>query len=63
LIGICSIAGYLRTERRKIKMPDDMMVMLGSASAGDWDGYIKKLIASGKFRGGSSLGNGILMTK
>ena len=37
--------------------------MLGSASAGDWDVYIEKLIASGKFRGGSSLSNGILMTK
>ena len=40
-------------------MPDYVMVMMGPASKGDWDTYIEKLIASGKFRGGSSLGSGV----
>ena len=44
-------------------MPDYVMVMKGSASAGDWDTYIQKLIDSGGFRGGSSLGNGVRATK
>jgi hypothetical protein len=53
LIEICSIAGYLRTERRKIKMPDDMTVILGSESSGDRDAYIERFLASGEFPGGS----------
>ena len=44
-------------------MADFVMVMMGSASKGDWDTYIEKLIASGKFRGGSSLGKGIAAVK
>jgi hypothetical protein len=44
-------------------MPDDIMVILGAASSGDWDVYIEKLLASGKFPGGSSLDNGVLTTK
>lgn len=44
-------------------MADFVMVMMGSASNGDWDTYIEKLIASGKFRGGSSLGKGIGASK
>jgi len=40
-------------------MADYVMLMTGSESAGDWDTYIEKLVASGKFRGGSSLGNGV----
>ena len=44
-------------------MPDFVMVMKGSASTGDWDVYIQKLIDSGGFRGGSSLGNGVRATK
>ena len=44
-------------------MPDYVMVMMGPESDGDWDAYIEKLISSGKFRGGSSLGNGVSMTR
>ena len=44
-------------------MADFVMLMMGSASEGDWEVYIEKLIASGKFRGGSSLGNGIAAIK
>jgi len=44
-------------------MSDFVMLMMGSASAGDWEQYIEKLIASGKFRGGSSLGNGVSLVK
>ncbi len=44
-------------------MADFVMVMMGSASKGDWDTYIEKLIASGGFRGGSSLGNGVAVVK
>ncbi len=44
-------------------MADYVMLMTGSESVGDWDAYIEKLIASGKFRGGSSLGHGISAAK
>ena len=44
-------------------MPDYVMVMMGTSSKGDWDSYIEKLIASGKLKGGSSLGNGVSLTK
>lgn len=39
-------------------MAQYVMIMMGSASSGDWDTYIGKLIESGGFRGGSSLGRG-----
>ena len=44
-------------------MADYVMLMMGSESMGDWDAYIEKLIVSGKFRGGSSLGHGISAAK
>ena len=44
-------------------MSEYVLVMLGSASSGDWDTYIEALVASGKFRGGSSLGNGVSISK
>ena len=44
-------------------MPDYVMVMMGSASSGDWDSYVESLVESGKFRGGSSLGNGVSISK
>ena len=44
-------------------MTDYVMVMMGSASSGDWDAYVESLIESGKFRGGSSLANGISVSK
>jgi len=44
-------------------MPNYMMVMMGSASSGDWDSYVEQLVESGKFRGGSSLGNGVSVSK
>jgi hypothetical protein len=44
-------------------MADYVMLMMGSESAGDWEIYLEKLIASGKFRGGSSLGHGVSMAK
>ena len=44
-------------------MPDYVMLMMGSASSGDWDAYIESLIESGKFRGGSSLGKGVSLAK
>jgi hypothetical protein len=44
-------------------MAEFVMVMKGSAPGGDWDTYIRKLIDSGKFRGGSSLGNGACVSK
>lgn len=31
--------------------------------ADDWENYIDKLVALGKFRGGSALGNGICVTR
>ena len=39
------------------------MLMKGSTASGDWDDYIEKLVSSGKFRGGSSLGNGVSVVK
>ena len=39
------------------------MIMMGSGSQGDWDSYIERLIESGMFRGGSSLGNGVSVSK
>jgi len=44
-------------------MADFMMVMMGEASRGVWDSYIKKLIDTGKFRGGSALGRGTSVSK
>ena len=44
-------------------MPEYVMLMKGSAASGDWDDYIEKLVSSGKFRGGSSLGNGVSVVK
>ena len=44
-------------------MPEYVMLMKGSAVSGDWDDYIEKLVSSGKFRGGSSLGNGVSVAK
>jgi hypothetical protein len=44
-------------------MADFMMVMMGTASVGDWETYIGTLIESGKFRGGSSLGRGVSVCK
>ena len=44
-------------------MPEYVMLMRGSAASGDWDAYIEKLVNSGRFRGGSSLGNGIAVAK
>ena len=44
-------------------MPDYVMLMMGTASEGDWDSYIESLIESGKFRGGSSLGNSVAVVK
>ena len=44
-------------------MPQFMMIMMGSASAGSWETYLEKLIAKGKLRGGSSLANGARVAK
>ena len=44
-------------------MADYVMLMMGSASDGDWDTYIESLVNSGKFRGGSSLANGVSVSK
>ena len=44
-------------------MAQFVMVMMGSASSGDWDSYIDRLIQSGSFRGGSSLGRGARISK
>ena len=44
-------------------MADFMMVMMGSASIGDWETYTRKLVESGKLRGGSSLGRGVRVCK
>lgn len=44
-------------------MTDYVLIMMGTASEGDWDTYIEKLVDSGKFRGGSSLGNGVSISK
>lgn len=39
-------------------MAEYMMLMKGSGAAEAWAAYISKLADSGKFRGGSELGNG-----
>ena len=44
-------------------MPEYVMLMKGSAGSEDWDDYIEKLVSSGKFTGGSSLGNGVSVAK
>lgn len=44
-------------------MADFLVMMKGTASDGDWEDYIEKLVASGGFRGGSSLGNGVSVAK
>ena len=44
-------------------MKEFMMLMKGSGEVGDWDAYIKGLVASGKFRGGSALGHGTCARK
>ncbi|MEE4282677.1 MAG: hypothetical protein V2I41_12095, partial [Pseudomonadales bacterium] len=44
-------------------MPQFVMVMMGSASSGDWDDYVDSLVNSGCFRGGSSLANGVSVSK
>ncbi len=44
-------------------MAQFMMIMMGSASSGDWEAYIGKLVESGKLRGGSSLANGARVSK
>lgn len=47
-------------------MPEFMMIMKGTSgsdSKDSWDSYLNKLQNSGKFRGGSMLGNGQCMNK
>lgn len=44
-------------------MADFMMLMKGVSENGDWDGYIKKLVDTGLFRGGSALGKGYSLRK
>lgn len=44
-------------------MADFVMLMMGSESHGDWDAYIQRLIDSGTFRGGSSLGHGVSVSR
>ena len=44
-------------------MADFMMVMKGSGNRQDWAPYIERMIATGKFRGGSGLGNGVVVSK
>ena len=44
-------------------MSQFLMVMKGSAAGGDWEGYVETLIDKDKFRGGSSLGNGVCIVK
>lgn len=39
------------------------MLMKSTGPTGDWESYIQKLIATGSFRGGSALGNGICVNK
>lgn len=40
-------------------MANFVMLMSDTNNTGDWDLYIQKLISSGKFRGGTSLGHGV----
>ena len=46
-------------------MREFMILMKGTGhpSGGGWGGYIETLIRSGKFAGGSSLGDGIAVSK
>ena len=44
-------------------MAEYMMVMKGSDAGADWTTYVNKLVATGKFRGGSALGNGVCVAK
>ena len=44
-------------------MSEFVILMKGSAANADWERYITKLRDSGKFRGGSSLGNGTCISK
>ena len=44
-------------------MAEYMMIMKGPANNGDWQSYIAGLQKSGKFRGGSILGNGTCVSK
>ena len=44
-------------------MPQYVMIMTGLESSGDWGAYIDKLADLGKLRGGSSLANGVRISK
>lgn len=44
-------------------MANFVMLMNESDDSGDWDAYIEKLLATGKFRGGSSLGQGVCVQR
>ncbi|MDA0976957.1 MAG: hypothetical protein O3B72_00215 [Proteobacteria bacterium] len=44
-------------------MANFVMLMNESDDSGDWDTYIEKLLATGKFRGGSSLGQGVCVQR
>ncbi len=44
-------------------MAEFMMLMKGADRNGDWDAYVKRLLGTGKFRGGSVLGNGVCVKK
>ncbi len=44
-------------------MSEYMMLMKGTGNNDDWQAYIDKLIESGRFRGGSILGNGKCVSK
>ena len=43
-------------------MAEFMMLMKGVGPRSDWDKYVTDMINTGKFRGGSSLGNGVCTT-
>ncbi|MGQ0532719.1 MAG: YciI family protein [Caulobacteraceae bacterium] len=45
-------------------MADYLFLMHGDApDAGDWSAYLSKLRASGRFQGGSAIGDGVLARK
>jgi len=44
-------------------MPQFVLIMMGSASNGDWETYVDKLVGLGKLRGGSSLAKGLRISK
>ena len=44
-------------------MAQFLMIMLEGDSVGDWATYVNSLAEQGRLRGGSSLGNGIRLTK